>query len=87
MLFFGRKNIDYRKGEDDVGKLLQVVLTNTYFTFDEVIYQQTHGLAMGSSVSAILAILYMNHVEKKALSILDGHIASYIVAMLMIAFC
>lgn len=32
---------------------------------------------MGSSVSAILAILYMDHVEKKALNILEGHIACY----------
>ena len=66
-------NIDH----NDIGNLLEVVLTNNYFTFDDVIYQQTHGLAMGSSVSAILAILYMDHVERKALNILDGHIALY----------
>ena len=62
---------------NDVGKVLEVVLNNNYFIFDNTIYQQIHGLAMGSSVSAILAILYMDHVEKKALNVLDNHVAFY----------
>ena len=70
IVYFG---MDYH----DVGKLLEIVLNNNYFTFDEVIYHQTHGLAMGSSVSAILAILYMDYVEKKALNLLSNHVALY----------
>ena len=61
----------------DVIKLLHVVLNNNYFTFDDVIYHQIHGLAMGGSVSSILAILYMDHVEKKALSLLANRVALY----------
>ena len=63
--------------DDDVGRLLQVVLTNNYFTFNNRIFQQSHGLAMGNSVSAILAILYMDHVEKQALNVLNNHVAFY----------
>ena len=53
---------------EDIAELLQVVIENNYFTFEQHIYKQNHGLAMGSSVSAILAILYMGHIEAKALS-------------------
>ena len=55
---FTANNLDH----NDVGKLLNVVLSNDYFTFDDVTYQQINGLAMGNSVSAILAILYMDYV-------------------------
>ena len=62
---------------DDISKLLEIVLNNNYFTFDNKIYKQVHGLAMGNSVSAILAILYMNHVERKALNLLSNRVALY----------
>ena len=62
---------------NDISKLLEIVLTNNYFMFDNIIYRQVHGLAMGNSVSAILAILHMDHLEKKALNILDNHVALY----------
>ena len=57
---------------DDITLLLSTVITNNYFTFDGKAYKQNRGLAMGSSVSAIVAILYMSHVEAKALSILGN---------------
>ncbi|MEL7309754.1 MAG: hypothetical protein AAGK05_19180, partial [Pseudomonadota bacterium] len=43
----------------DIAALLKVILENNYFTFENKVYRQLHGLAMGSSVSTILAILYM----------------------------
>jgi hypothetical protein len=53
---------------NDILKLLKAVLTNTYFTFNDKIFHQISGLAMGSSVSAILAILFMHTLETQALS-------------------
>lgn len=35
-------NLDH----NDVKKLLEIVLANNYFTFDDVTYQQINGLAM-----------------------------------------
>jgi len=49
-------------------KLLEFVLDNNYFVFGGIFYKQIFGCPMGSPVSAILANLVMEHVEKRALS-------------------
>ena len=67
----------YHLGSEDIIKLLECVLANNYFMFDGVIYKQRHGLAMGSSVSDILAILYMGHVETVALRDLGTRVGFY----------
>ena len=51
----------------DIHKMLQVVLTNTYFTYGEQIYRQIRGLPMGSSISGVLAILFLDTIEKQSL--------------------
>ena len=61
----------------DVCNLLLAVLENNFFSFENSIYKQIHGLAMGSSVSAILAILYMGKVELRALNLLGTRVAFY----------
>lgn len=67
----------YHVESQDMINVLECVLANNYFTFDDVIYKQKHGLAMGSSVSAILAILYMYHVETVALRDLGTRVGFY----------
>ena len=54
--------------QDQVLDLLSFVLRNSYFSFQEVIYQQVFGCAMGSPVSAVIAELVMQEVEQKALA-------------------
>ena len=49
-------------------ELLEFCLYNTYFLFLGNYYEQTQGAAMGSSVSLVLANLYMEVFEDKALS-------------------
>ena len=48
--------------------LLEICLCNTYFLFQGQYYEQTQGEAMGSPVSPVLANLYMEAFEDKALS-------------------
>ena len=48
--------------------LLTFVLTNSYFTFEGIHYHQVFGCAMGSPVSAAIAELVMQEVEKIALN-------------------
>ena len=69
----------YSMDHSDVTELLETVLTNSYFTFNDTIhvYRRDHGLAMVNSVSAILAILYMDYVEKKASNLVCNRIALY----------
>ena len=43
-------------------------LKNTYFSFQDQFYEQVEGAAMGSPVSPIVANLYMEYLEQKALS-------------------
>ena len=52
----------------DIILLLEFCLKNTYFFFQGHFYEQVEGAAMGSSVSPIVANLYMEYLEQKALS-------------------
>ena len=47
--------------------LLEICLKTTYFQFDNVIYTQVEGAAMGSPVSPIVANLFMEWFEEHAL--------------------
>ena len=48
--------------------LLEFCLKNTYFSFQDQFYKQVEGVAIGSPVSPIVANLYMEYLEQKALS-------------------
>ena len=48
-------------------ELLGFCLHNTYFSFQNTFYEQVEGVAMGSPVSPIVANLYMECCERKAL--------------------
>ena len=52
----------------NIVELLGICLQNTYFSFQTRFYEQVEGAALGSVVSPIVANLYMEHFEKKALS-------------------
>ena len=51
----------------DIILLLEFCLKNTYFSFQDQFYEQVEGAAMGSPVSPIVANLYMEYLEQKAL--------------------
>ena len=52
----------------DIILLLEFCLKNTYFSFQDQFYEQVEGAATGSPVSPIVASLYMEYLEPKALS-------------------
>ena len=53
----------------DKHQLLSIIVDNTYFTYNGNTYKLTSGLPMGSSISGIQAISYMDQLERRALSI------------------
>lgn len=53
---------------EQISQLLEVCLNTTYFLYNGKYYQQTHGAAMGSPISPLVANLYMEHFEEEALS-------------------
>ena len=55
-------------GIDDIIFLLEFCLKNTYFSFQVQFFEQVEGMAMGSPVHPIVANLYMEYLEQKALS-------------------
>ena len=55
-------------GIDDIILLLEFCLKNTYISFQGQFFEQVEGAAMGSPVSPIVANLYMEYLEQKALS-------------------
>ena len=60
----------------DIILLLEFCLKNTYFSFQGQFYEQVEGAAMGSPVSPIVANLYMEYLEQKALSTAPTHPSS-----------
>ena len=52
---------------DDIMKLLEFILTTTYFCFNGQIYRQNFGTAMGSPVFPLAANMFMEHLERKHL--------------------
>ena len=67
-----QKDLNLRKRcELSVGQLLQLLtfcLNTTYFSYDGTYYKQKHGTAMGSSVSPVIANLYMEDFERKVIA-------------------
>ena len=51
-----------------ITSLLQFCLTNTYFLFHGKYYEQVQGAAMGSPISPLIANIFMEEFEVKALS-------------------
>ena len=49
-------------------ELLDFCLNTTYFIYDGTYYQQTHGAAMGSPISPLVANCFMEQFEKVAIS-------------------
>ena len=52
----------------NIMELLGFCLNNTYFSFQNKFYEQLEGATMGSPVSPIVANLYMEYFEGKALT-------------------
>ena len=53
---------------NDIIQLLEFCLKDMYFSSQDQFYEQVEGVAMGSPVSPIVANLYMEYFEQKALS-------------------
>ena len=53
---------------ENILKLLEFCLVNTYFLFNGQFFEQTKGAAMGSPVSPFVANIYMEAFEERALS-------------------
>ena len=51
-----------------VMQLTELCLRSTYFQFQNQFYEQTDGAAMGSPLSPIIANLFMEHIEEKAIT-------------------
>jgi len=52
---------------NDIVDLFLLVLTSTYFCFNGQSYEQTDGVAMGSSLSPVIANFYMENFESRAI--------------------
>ncbi|XP_049831381.1 uncharacterized protein LOC126272518 [Schistocerca gregaria] len=59
-------------------ELLTLVLSYNYFSFNNKIYRQKDGLAMGSSLAGMLADIYINHLEQTFFEA-NSHINSKII--------
>ena len=58
-------------------RFADLCLNATYFQYKEGFYRQKHGCAMGSPVSPIVANLYVEEVEHRALSSFSGTVPNH----------
>jgi hypothetical protein len=58
-----------RNFKDIILRLFRHVLTTSYFSFNGQFYEQTDGVALGSSLSLVIAKLYMKDFEERALDL------------------
>jgi hypothetical protein len=49
--------------EQDIIKIMEVILKQNYFQFNDNIYTQTKGLAMGAPTSSVLSEIYLQSLE------------------------
>ena len=52
----------------DVRNMLEYAPTSNYYEFEEKQYRQVRGIAMGNHLAPPLAILFMSHLEERALA-------------------
>ena len=61
---YGDKEIETEISRNDMKNLLLLCTKNVYFTFENNIYQQNNGVAMGNPLGPMLAGIFMAHLEK-----------------------
>ena len=62
---------------DTIIELLGFCLDNTYFVFQDVVYEQTKEAAMGSPISPIVANIYMEAFENMAITTSTAPLLGY----------
>lgn len=55
----------------DINQLVEICLKNTFFSWNGNLYEQVEGAAMGSPLSPVIANIYMEDFETKALAAAD----------------
>ena len=53
---------------EDIMNLLTLCTKNSYFQFNDKLYKQTEGFAMGDPLSALMSNMFMEDLEQKAIS-------------------
>ena len=72
---FISRNCEIPKSEFIIA--VRLVLHSTFFTFNNIIYQQTYGTPMGSPLSPVIADIVMQDIENKALETLGSKLPFY----------
>ena len=55
-------------------KITQTIISQNYFQFQDTIYLQKEGLAMGAPTSSILSEIYLQHMENTTIpELLEKH--------------
>ena len=62
--------------DKQVVELLEFVLSNSYFKFEDTYFHQISGCAMGSPVSAVIAEIVIQEIESIALAMSSSMVAT-----------
>ena len=62
---------------DEFISAIEFILSSTFFSFNNIIYKQTHGMPMGSPLSPIIADIVMQDLKSHAMNILKLDIPLY----------
>ena len=62
-----KSNLNLKISKKDLKTLFELATKGTHFSFDDDVYDQVDGVAMGSPLASALGNLFMSHYETKCL--------------------